>query len=131
MNSKGQLSIEFLLLLVAVLAFLSVFTSAFSDLEQSSLFAIDVQNAKRFVNELNNSAKTLSLLGEGSEKYFSYKIITEWELSNSPAVLTIYSESGKNISLQISESIFLKSSKKFKNKLNLVLRKENGKLILD
>ncbi|MFH1391719.1 MAG: hypothetical protein ABIH20_05395 [Candidatus Diapherotrites archaeon] len=131
MNSTGQLSVEFLLLLTAVLAFLSVFISAFSYLEQSSLYAIDVQNARRFVNELNNSAKTLSLLGDGSEKHFSYRVITTWELSNSPAILTVYSNSGKDISLQIPEGIFLKSPKKFKDELNIVLRKENGKLILD
>ncbi|MCR4335705.1 MAG: hypothetical protein NUV57_04160 [archaeon] len=131
MNSNGQLSIEFLLLLTAILAFLSVFTSAFSELEESSLYAIDVQNAKRFVNELNNSSKTLSLLGEGSQKQFSYKIINEWELKDSPVALIVHSNSGKNISLQLPENIMLESSKNFKENLIVVLKKENGKLILN
>lgn len=130
---RGQVSIEFLLVFVAMLAFISVFVGAFSTLQESSLFSLDIQNAKRFVNELDNSSKTLSLLGNGSNKKFSYTILNFWDLKEieNNNFLIIKNEAGKSIQLQLSKNIKLKNPSSFSKKFKVTLTKTNEGLILD
>src|SRR3989338_8031459 len=80
MRRKGQLSLEFLILASALLAFFAVFASAFSGIKDSALTVIDVRNAKAFSSEANEKAQALALLGDGSEKPVSANAVSEWRL---------------------------------------------------
>ena len=82
MRRKGQLSLEFLILASALLAFFAVFAAAFSGMRDSALAAIDVRNAKSFSYEANEKAQALALLGEGSEKPIGGNAIAEWRLES-------------------------------------------------
>ena len=129
---RGQVSIEFLLVFVAMLAFISVFVGAFSTLQESSLLSLDIQNAKRFVKELDNSSKTLSLLGEGSSKKFSYTILNSWELKEieNNNFLIIDSQE-RNVQLKLPKNIKLKNQNSFSKKFRVTLTKTSDELILD
>lgn len=129
---KGQVSIEFLLVFVAMLAFISVFVGAFSTLHESSLLSLDIQNAKRFVKELDNSSKTLLLLGDGSNKKFSYTILTSWELKEiENNNFLIIDSNGKDVQLELPKNIKLKNQNSFSKKFRVTLTKTSDELILD
>ena len=129
---RGQVSIEFLLVFVAMLAFISVFVGAFSTLQESSLLSLDIQNAKRFVKELDNSSKTLSLLGEGSSKKFIYTILNSWELKEiENNNFLIIDSKERNVQLKLPKNIKLKNQNSFSKKFRVTLTKTSDKLILD
>lgn len=129
---KGQVSIEFLLVFVAMLAFISVFVGAFSTLHESSLLSLDIQNAKRFVKELDNSSKTLLLLGDGSNKKFSYTILTSWELKEiENNNFLIIDSKEKDVQLELPKNIKLKNQNSFSKKFRVTLTKTSDELILD
>jgi len=130
--SKGQLSIEFLMITAAVISFLLVFVSGFAGLQEAALLTLDVQNAKRFVNELEVESKTLSLMGEGSQKTFSYKIIHEWTFQETPETeLIVTANSGKKVSIKLPENISLQLSKKtFEKDFSARLIKYNESILL-
>ena len=129
---KAQVSIEFLLVFAAMLAFISVFVGAFSTLQESSLLSLDIQNAKRFVKELDNSSKTLSLLGEGSNKKFSYTILNSWELREiENNNFLIIDNKERDVQLELPKSIKLKNQNSFSKKFRVTLTKTSEGLILD
>ncbi len=102
MNQSGQISIEFLLLLCALIVFFSVFISAIPGLKDYSFFAIDVKNAVSFSSELSNESEFLLLVGEGSESEIKVNILTNWifEKNSSGNFLKVkMGEKEKSISL--------------------------------
>jgi len=133
MNSKAQLSIEFLLVLTAMLGFISVFAGAFAELENSSLFVLDARNAKRFAVDIEQASKTLMLLGDGSEKHFEYKILNEWEITSSGGkpVVIVSSLDGREISISLPENLVLQGVERtFVGEISVSLKKSEGRLIL-
>ena len=82
---------------------------------------------------MDNSAKTLSLLGEGSNKEFSYTILNSWELKEieNNNFLIIDNSSGKNVQLGLSKSIKLKNQNSFSKKFRVTLTKTSEGLILE
>ncbi|HZX34005.1 MAG TPA: hypothetical protein VFF09_01355 [archaeon] len=133
MRRKGQLSLEFLILASALLAFFAVFAAAFSGMRDSALAAIDVRNAKSFSYEANEKAQALALLGEGSEKPIGVNAIAEWRLESGGggAFLLIPGPGGKNFSVAFPENISVRlRSGTFSGSRSFTLKKSGGKIIL-
>ena len=132
MGSKGQVTIEFLLVFSAILIFISFFIGLFPLFENASIFAIDSQNAKTFISDITYSANTLALLSDGSKKHFEYSILNKWEINDfqNKKVLLVKSEN-KTVSFSFPSTIKIKlENKSFTNKISVFLKKENGLIVL-
>ncbi len=133
MSQHGQVSLEFLLLISALLVFLSVSASALSALQKSATAAIDARNAAVFVLAISTKADMLIQLGEGSEQSVSSGILGEWSISNpgGRCVLEISSLQRRSRSFSLPEIILCgKASQKFTKKIEVRLVKTSGKILL-
>jgi len=132
MGSKGQVTIEFLLVFSAILIFISFFIGLFPVFENASIFAIDSQNAKTFISDITYSANTLALLSDGSKKQFEYSILNKWEINDfqNKKVLLVKAEN-KTVSFPFPLTIKVNlENKSFTNKISVFLKKENGLIVL-
>ncbi len=77
---KGQLSLEYLILLAAFLSFLLFLLPYLNTIYHLGIFSADVKNAENFLQSFANSASSLSILGEGLEQSISARILTGWEI---------------------------------------------------
>lgn len=73
--NKAQISLEFLVILVAMIAILIVFLPVFSKLEKSVLLTLDVYNASKYLNEFKADVSMLNTLETGSSFVFNIKFI--------------------------------------------------------
>ncbi len=127
---KAQVSIEFILLLAASLAFISGIAAALSSLNDSALLAIDAQGAKSLSSEISSSARTLSLLGNGSEKKLPYSALGNWRISqNAGKAYVLVGNGAGNVEIEL-HGIVVAGGMELKRKGFLVLRKEGGKILL-
>jgi len=69
---KGQISLEFLIVLLTMVVLLIMFLPSLGKLHKSSLLALDVYNATTYLNKLDVSLATLNALDVGSS--FSIKM---------------------------------------------------------
>ena len=132
MNPRAQVSIEFLLVFTALLVFLSVFIGAFSGLNVASDLALDAQSARRFSSGIEQSSAVLSLLGDGSEKFFDADILTEWVFAQ---------DSGNFFLVAGTDSAFVKIpvlgvdsvplGKTFSGKVVFVLARRGDSIVLE
>ncbi len=128
---KGQLSIEFMLVLAAMLGFISVFAAAYNELEDSSLLALDVKSAKRFSASLEDASQNLLLFGEGSSRGLRCSAIFPWHISDSGVGLFLVVEGeGKNVSVRLPENIVFEK-KLFRGKGTCTLTKSSFSLVLN
>jgi len=65
-TKKGQISLEFLVVLFAMIAILLVFMPVFSKLYKSVLLAVDVYNASNSLQEFKTNVSMLNTLEGGS-----------------------------------------------------------------
>ncbi|MEK6958261.1 MAG: hypothetical protein AABW99_04775 [archaeon] len=127
---RAQASIEFLLAMAALIAFLSVSLAALSGLYNAAMFSVEARNAQEFVSSLNGAINIISMLGEGSEKIVSSPIKGEWEIVSvpSPTLILSYAGSTKTFGLPSAEYTF--DSIKFRGKITLRISK-NRALFVD
>jgi len=132
MNQKAQVSIEFLLVFVALLGFVSVFSHFFSELQEAAKFGLDLKNAQRFVSDVKSFSETLEFLGEGSGKSFSYKVMNSWSFSGGPGncILVVSTERGNSSELRLPESVSCEPRGPFTEELSLSLKKTGSGLVL-
>lgn len=133
MQDKGQVSIEFMLVGVALLAFMLVFMNAFSKVQDSAMLALDVQNAKRFSAELEADSGKILLMGDGSEVNVSSPIIGEWLFSRgSLGNSIIVRNKTKEIKVALPKNLQLRLSKTgFTKKISFVIKKSGGGISLE
>ncbi|HLC92175.1 MAG TPA: hypothetical protein VJH23_00545 [archaeon] len=137
MNPKGQASLEFMILLAALLGFLSVSVSAFSGLHDSAIAAIDAQNAKAFANNITSKAALLTSLGDSSSQSVSSDIFGEWEISglsvnaSGGCRISVHAAPERIVSFPLPENVACNLSKStFTKKITLHIRKSGGKISL-
>ena len=106
-NKTGQLSIEFLLLAAAFLALLGLFVPVSKLLFDQSVFALDVLEASRFADWVEQKSGSLSALN--SDGFFSVSVrpLGHWqvELSQDQLLVTVFSNSGLSKSLHRTLSL--------------------------
>lgn len=81
MHSSGQLSLEYLLLLAAVLSIFALLLPLLNNVYELSLFGLDSVNAKSFAFALQEAIEELSFQADGAAIYIPAKPLTQWELS--------------------------------------------------
>lgn len=134
MRFKGQLSLEYLLLVSALLSTLALMVPYAFSLYQQALFATDVRNAKAFLLELSFSLSDLQVFENNSKTVVHASPLNFWSLSISQgkAVLSVESkEVGKTKTLE-SEIPFqnLEFQASFSTGFSLMLEKNQGSILI-
>ena len=91
---RGQLSIEYLILSAAFLAFLLLLLGPLEQAFDAAVFSIDVIAAEKFSGDLSVALRELNLSGTGSSKSLSAKALANWQLTCNPdgVTLEVFSE---------------------------------------
>jgi len=131
-NKKAQISMEFLVILLATVAILVMFMPIFSKLQKSVLFAIDVYNASSSLRELKTNVAILNSLDIGSSFVFelSFINVVDFKCNNKKAEFFLKNSlQTKNLSIDldldcdfvstISKRIRFLVSKSDQNRLNI------------
>ncbi len=130
--ARGQVSLEYLLVLIGALAFLSASFHFFSSLEEDSRFWMDVLSAKGFASHVQQQGRALSLMGDGSAAALETKILGEWRImaDGNFAELRVFGANGRAFSISLAAGAQKLSGKAFTKKLSVVLAKDGGKISL-
>ena len=132
LSAKGQLSIEYLIIIAAFLSALLAVSPFINTTLYLAEFAQDVQNAKLFCNEISAAIEKISLLSDGSEFGISSRIIEEWNISVLDGKVKITVESKKlekTKSVEAAVSKQLQFVEKFPSgDVKLHITKTNGKI---
>lgn len=131
-STKGQASIEFMLILTAALIFTAIFAAGFSEVKEAAFIAIDAQEGKRAAEEIEAAGKYISLLGDGSAKKMELHATNKWEFkAGTNPNITIKSEKGKTAEIKLPQKVkYQVAGKTLKGKIELILEKKSGELIL-
>lgn len=86
---KGQISLEFLIVLFVMIAILLIFMPVFSKLQGSLLLALDVYNASKSLQEFQTNVSMLNTLENGSSFTFEQNYIFDANFNCDNNVLTI------------------------------------------
>jgi len=77
---RAQISLEFLLLLLAFLACFALLLPFYSSAYNAGIFALDSMNAKRFADSVKNSVEQLRFLGNGSSIEKTANPSLQWKI---------------------------------------------------
>lgn len=129
LNKKGQLSLEYMILLAAFFSALLIFMPLLINIQSLGIFAEDVKSAELFLSNIKNSADALLLFGNGSKKSLESPILTSWTISSSQNKLFLKVKSTeppkeKLLEIELNEPISIEE-KTFENSISLVLQKES------
>ncbi|MFH1235184.1 MAG: class III signal peptide-containing protein [Candidatus Diapherotrites archaeon] len=133
-SQKGQLSLEFLLIMAGFVLALAVFAPIALKSAKAALFALEVQRAQDFLSEFKSSASVVSFLADGTVKEVKANALKEWlfEAGNGTAKITVESEAlgrKKTLSEKIPACV-PEFSKKINGKTALRLEKSGGSVLL-
>ena len=131
---KGQLSLEYLILLGAFLSFLLFLLPHINTVYRLGIFSSDVRNAENFLYRFSTSVNSLSILGEDSEQRIDAKIFTTWEIyaqGNELVVVVKSTKLGKTkkLSVELNTAISMQRLEK-EGELNLLLTKNSGRILV-
>ena len=80
MRCRGQLSLEYLILLAAVLAVFAMLLPLLSNIYSHGLFALDSINAKQFAVSLQQHANEMQFQADGAVASISVKPFDNWSI---------------------------------------------------
>ncbi len=93
---KGQLSIEYILLLAVSLAILCILFASYSYLYKAGVYANDVLNAKNFSISFSSFCQTSSLAGDGTKTELLANVLENWVIRNKDKKVLIIVKSKTN-----------------------------------
>ncbi len=133
--SRGQLSIEYLLLLAAFFSAILVFMPTIASLHANAVFASDMRNAQNFIDQLQNASEKMLVLGSGSQMEVDAQILTSWELgiNGAKAILKVESKNiakSKTLTAELAAPLNF-AQKTFNSDFKLVLKNNNGKITIE
>ncbi|MCX6802604.1 MAG: class III signal peptide-containing protein [Candidatus Diapherotrites archaeon] len=133
-SQKGQLSLEFLLIMAGFVLALAVFAPVALKSAKAALFAMEAQRAQAFLSEFSSEARQVSFLGEGTVKEVKANALKEWlfEAGNGTAKITVESEAlgrEKTFSEKIPAEV-LEFSGKINGKMALRLAKSETVVVV-
>ena len=131
--NNGQLSLEYILLLCGFLAgFLLLLPSA-SQAFNASIFALDVSNAKNFLDDFTGSVEKLSVMGNGSRLSVEARPFNKWvlEVSETSATITVFGKDTepKKIFSKLPVSL-VSFSETMTERKSFSFAKGNGKILI-
>jgi hypothetical protein len=134
MESKGQLSLEYLLLLAAFFSVLLLFVPLISEIYHVGIFGLDARNAKTAAFSIQQTLNDFSLLADGSSKSFKLKPLLEWRISfkGQRMVFSVYSaklNKEKTFSMSFSSKT-VNSTKTISKETEMLLIKKSGTVLI-
>ena len=77
-SQKGQLSLEFLLVMAGFVLALALFAPVALKSAKAALFAMEIQRAQEFLSEFKSEASQVSFLADGTVKEVKANALKEW-----------------------------------------------------
>ncbi len=133
MRCNGQLSLEYLLLLLAVLAVFAALLPLLDQTFKASLFGLDSVNAKYFQNKLQHSVNEMDFQANGSKTILEAEPLGQWIVSSSGKILSIKvqgPETEKSFEVFFPNKLVIES-KALSDNTSFFLSKVSGKIILE
>ncbi len=132
---KAQASMEYLLLLAAMLFFFSLLLPLLQKSYALTFFAVDVGNAKNFARELQTKANELSFLSDGSAIALKAKPIESWliKAEGSELLITVKSSSlqrEKVFTAELPNAVFFPETA-IEGETVFFLKKEGNTVLLE
>ena len=133
MRCNGQLSLEYLLLLLAVLAVFAALLPLLDQTFKASLFGLDSVNAKYFQNKLQHSVNEMDFQADGSKTILEAEPLGQWIVSSSGKIFSIKvqgPETEKSFEVFFPNKLAIES-KVLSDNTSFFLSKVSGKIILE
>jgi len=134
MRQKAQLSLEYLLLIAALLAATAIILPSITAFHNNAMLAIEAGKAKAFIEKIKSEGEKLMVFEEGSSSEISAFPSLEWRLKASEERIEVRVESkalGKEkVFERRANAIFEDFEAEGKEKISLRLRKEGGKILI-
>lgn len=111
---KAQVSLEYLIVLAALISVILVFMPLIIETQKAGIFALDVMKAESFSKSFANSLSEMRLLGEGTKKVFELEPLGVWEISCEKGILTLKVKSREIKNEKILMQEFSSASDKLK-----------------
>lgn len=128
--AKGQLSLEYLVLLAISFSMLAIFISAASNFLDKSEISLEKQKAKHFSETFNQAISELTLFGSGSAKQIQLYNKFQWAiLINSQEISINILAKGQetiNVTAKINESADIEETEIICTDCGLLLSKNSG-----
>lgn len=128
LNSKGQVSLEYLLIVTAFFSILLIVLPVAVNTMNSFLFVSDDLIAKSIVSELSENISLMNFLGEGSSRVFEYSPVKGLTLYSLGSKLIIQSESNEFEVETFSPQLIQKTF--FDSKFSIILKKSSGGVVV-
>jgi uncharacterized protein (UPF0333 family) len=90
-NRKGQISLEFLIIITIMISILVLFMPIFVKVYNATLLSLDVYNAKNFISNFSTKVENLNVLENESYFTISIKPISNYEIKCNESKLSIKS----------------------------------------
>lgn len=134
MHSIGQLSLEYLLLLAAVLAIFAMLLPLLNSVYATSLFGLDSLNARNFASSLQAAIEEMSFQADGSAILVEARPLSNWIVSLAGERLLV-SVQGPEESKKQFEVLFPNKAGNYtlslSSKTLFLLKKQSGKVRLE
>jgi len=133
MNSGGQLSLEYLLLLAAAFAVFALLLPLLNSVFEASVFGLDSVNANRFSNSLQNLVDEMGFQADGSISLIKANPMQTWNFYSVDNNLVIEVEGDnvqKKFEVAFPNKLFFKPVS-FSEKKFFSLKKQHGKILLE
>ena len=131
---SAQLSLEYLLLLAAVLGLFAVLLPLLNNVYSTSLFALDSLNAKRFCLSLQEAIEEMSFQADGSVNSIEARPLSQWNLSSSGKQLLVAVQGPnlveKKFSVSFPNQVKI-SPISINSKTGFLLKKHSAKILLE
>jgi len=133
MHCNGQLSLEYLLLLAAVLGIFSLLLPLLNNVFAASLFGLDSVNAKRFSQQLQQAVEETSFQADGAATLIEAEPLGKWRLFSEKETLFILvsgpSQREKGFEVVFPNPVVLETT--ISHKTVFVLRKHDARILLE
>jgi len=133
-RARGQLSLEYLLLLAVSFSILAFMLPLLQGVYSSALHAMDATNAGRFAASLQQGVDELSFLGDGSKISASPSPFTRWAVYSEGKSLVVSVEGGAYGSARAFRVFFPNDVSfgrvEFSERKGFLLEKESGAIYL-
>ena len=132
--SKGQLSLEYLLLLLAVLSVFAVLLPLLNTVFELSLFGLDSVNGKRFSFQMQESLAKMSFQADGSITSIEANPFGKWRIHSKGEELFVAvkgpGEREKLFTILFPNSLQMQETI-VEGKTSFLLKKLGGKILLE
>lgn len=133
MWKKAQLSLEYLLLLAAVLCIFAMLLPLLNNVFQLCLFGLDSVNAKRFSNEMQATVSQMSFQADGAAAIVEANPLLPWKISSASEKLLILvqgKDGNKSFSVSFPNRLEMQDAL-IEGKKSFFLKKASGKILLE